>query len=101
MVYDVTAIVAILLLAAVTFATRIGGVWIMSFVTISPRIEAFLSAMATSVLVAIVVPATVAGTHRLWLAVAAAVLVTVATRSYLAGMIAGVALAAVAKLFGM
>jgi uncharacterized membrane protein len=42
MVDAVGAISAVVLLAVVTMATRVGGVWIMSYVAITPRIEAFL-----------------------------------------------------------
>jgi len=43
MVSDASAIGAVLLLMLITIATRVGGVWIMSYVTITPRIEAFSS----------------------------------------------------------
>jgi uncharacterized membrane protein len=92
---------AVLLLAAVTAATRVGGVWMMSYVRITPRIEAFLKYMSVSVLISIVAPATwFAGPH-IWIGVAAAALVAVATRSALGAMFAGTALAALARGFGL
>ena len=51
MVDTVAAISAVVLLALVTMATRVGGVWIMSYVTITPRVEAFLKYMSVSVLI--------------------------------------------------
>jgi uncharacterized membrane protein len=48
--------VLILIMTLVTLATRFGGVFIMSFVRISPRIESFINTMASSVLIAIIVP---------------------------------------------
>ena len=51
----------IALMAVVTLATRFGGVFLMSFVPISPRIESFINTMASSVLIAIIVPMAVAG----------------------------------------
>lgn len=46
----------ILIMMLVTLATRFGGVFVMSFVRISPRIESFINTMASSVLIAIIVP---------------------------------------------
>ena len=101
MVHETSAIGAILLLALVTMGTRIAGVWIMSYVAITPRIEAFLQYMAVSVLISIVVPATLAAAPRMWLAVGAAVIVMIATRSTLGAMVTGMIVAAGAKAFAM
>ena len=101
MVDTVAAVAAVLLLTAVTIATRIGGVWIMSYVEITPRIEAFLKYMAVSVLISIVVPATLAAAPRIWMAVAAAGIVAAVTRNALAAMLVGAALAAMGKNLGM
>lgn len=101
MVSDVTAVGAVLLLMLVTMATRVGGVWIMSTVTITPRIEAFLKYMASGVLIAIVVPGTLSAAPRIWIAVAAAALVMIATRSALGAMLVGTAVAAAGRWFGI
>jgi uncharacterized membrane protein len=101
MVDTVAAVAAVLLLTAVTMATRLGGVWIMSYVEITPRIEAFLKYMAVSVLISIVVPTTIAAAPRIWIAVAAATIVAAVTRSALSAMLVGAALAAVVKNVGM
>jgi uncharacterized membrane protein len=95
------AIVAVLLLAAVTAGTRVGGVWLMSRVRITPRIEIFLKYMSVSVLIAIVAPAAWRGGPHIWIGVGVAAAVMVATRSALAAMLAGTALAAVARGFGV
>ena len=97
MVDEVAAIGAVLLLMFVTIATRIGGVWIMSYVEITPRIEAFLKYMSASVLISIVVPTTLAASPRIWLAVGAAIVAMIATGSALSAMLIGTALAAVAR----
>jgi uncharacterized membrane protein len=55
----VLALIAIM--ALVTLVTRFGGVFIMSFLRISPRVESFINTMASSVLIAIIVPMAVAG----------------------------------------
>ena len=83
MVDEVAAIGAVLLLMFVTIATRIGGVWIMSYVEITPRIEAFLQYMAAS--------------PRIWLAVGAAIVAMATTGSALGAMLIGTALAAFAR----
>jgi uncharacterized membrane protein len=101
MVDAMAAISAVVLLAVVTMATRVGGVWIMSYVAITPRIEAFLKYMSVSVLVSIVVTTTWAAAPRIWLGVATAALVMVATRSAVGAMLAGTALAAFARSFGL
>ncbi|MDX5329123.1 MAG: AzlD domain-containing protein [Marinobacter sp.] len=55
----VLALIAIM--ALVTLVTRFGGVFIMSFLRISPRVESFINTMASSVLIAIIVPMAVTG----------------------------------------
>ena len=55
----VLALIAIM--TVVTLVTRFGGVFAMSFVRISPRIESFINTMASSVLIAIVVPMAFSG----------------------------------------
>jgi uncharacterized membrane protein len=98
---DIAEIVAVLLMATATAATRVGGVWIMSYVRITPRIEAFLKYMSVSVLISIVVPAARAAGPHVCLAVVAAALVMVVTRNAVGAMLTGTALAAVAKSFGL
>jgi uncharacterized membrane protein len=100
-VNTIAAVGAVLLLAAVTLATRVGGVWLMSYFRITPRVETFLKYMSVSVLTAIVAPATWRAGPHIWLGVATAALVMAATRSALGAMFAGTALAAVARGFGL
>jgi len=97
----VAAIEAVVLLALVTFATRIGGVGIMAYVAITPRIEAFLKYMATSVLISIVLPTALRASPRIWLAVGAAAITMAVTRSALGAMICGTLLAAAAWNFAL
>jgi uncharacterized membrane protein len=101
MVDDIAALGAILVMALVTLATRLAGVWIMSYVEITARIQAFLKYMATSVFIAIVVPAAVNGAPRIGLAVGAAAVAMIASRSALAAMLIGAAVAAAAKSVGL
>jgi uncharacterized membrane protein len=101
MVDAFAAIAVVVLLAVVTMATRVGGVWIMSYVRITPRVEAFLKYMSVSVLISIVAATTWAAGPRIWLGVGTAALVTIATRSAVGAMLAGTALAALARNFGL
>jgi len=100
MVSATAAIGAVVLLAVVTMATRVGGVWIMSYVAITPRIEAFLKYMSVSVLISIVAATSWAAGPRIWLAVGMAALAMAATRSAVGAMLAGTALAALGRSFG-
>ena len=52
-----SALLAIALMAIVTYATRIGGYWIMGRVTLSPRVAATLTHLPGAVLASLVVPA--------------------------------------------
>ena len=100
MIDVVAAISAVVLLALVTMTTRVGGVWIMSYVTITPRIEAFLKYMSVSVLISIVAATSWAAGSRIWLGVGTAALVMIASRSAVGAMLAGTTLAALARNFG-
>jgi uncharacterized membrane protein len=101
MVDGMVAVGAIVLLALVTMATRVGGAWIMSYVSITPRIEAFLKYMSLSVVMSIVAATTWTAGPRFWLGVATAAVVMIASRSALGAMLAGTACAALARGFGM
>jgi uncharacterized membrane protein len=52
-----SALLAIALMAIVTYATRAGGYWAMGRVTLSPRVAAMLACLPGAVLSALVVPA--------------------------------------------
>jgi uncharacterized membrane protein len=98
MVDERIAIAIILGMAVVTYLSRIGGVWAMSFVPMTPRIEAALKALSGSVLVALVVPAAIEGGVEFVAAVAVAAVVTFAISRPLIGMIAGVSVAALTRI---
>jgi uncharacterized membrane protein len=84
-------------MAMTTFATRAGGLVIMSRVPISPRVERFLEALSGSVLVAIAVPATVNGDIATKIAVAASVITMMAFKNTLLAMLLGVVVAALVR----
>jgi uncharacterized membrane protein len=97
MIGEGTALLAILGMALVTYATRAGGVLLMGFVPITPRIEAFLRHLSSSVLVALVAPAALKGDAAAIPAVAVTVLVMAVTRQMVLAMAAGVAAAALLR----
>lgn len=89
-----TAILAVLVMAAVTFATRIGGILVMARIPLSPRVEAFLRYLSGSVLVAVVVPPVVGAGPAAWLATAVTLIVMLRTRHALLALLAGMLAAA-------
>lgn len=52
-----TALLAIVLMAIVTYATRAGGYWLMGRITLSPRVAVMLAYLPGAVLTSLVVPA--------------------------------------------
>lgn len=88
---------ALAVMAVTTFATRAGGLVIMSRVPISPRVERFLEALSGSVLVAIAAPATVNGDIATKIAVAASVVTMMAFKNTLLAMLLGVVVAALVR----
>jgi len=82
------------LMALVTLVTRFGGVWIMSFIPISPRVESFINAMSGSVLIAILVPVAVEGDLAARLALLATAVVMLATKKPMPAIAAGILTAA-------
>jgi uncharacterized membrane protein len=89
-----TAYLAIAMMTLVTLGTRLGGAFVMRFVTLSPRVTGFLEAMSASVLAAIVVTFLVNNGTREAIAVGVAILVMLATRSAIWAMFAAMAFAA-------
>ena len=84
------ALVVILAMALVTYATRAAGLWLMGRVRLSPRIEAGLRQIPGAVLAAIVAPDVLASGLAESLAALAAVLVMARTGTVLFAMAMGV-----------
>lgn len=93
-----TGILAIIaLMALVTLATRFGGVFVMSFVRINPRIESFINTMASSVLIAIIVPMAFGGDAGAIAALATTTVIMLASRRVLPAISSGIAAAALIR----
>ena len=98
---DGPVLVAILGMALVTYLTRAGGVLLMGIVPVTPRVEAFLRYLSSSVLVALVVPAVIESCDpATFVAVAVTVLVMAVSRQLVAAMLVGVVAAALLRQWG-
>lgn len=100
MTHEWAVVAAIAGMGVATFVTRAGGVWLMSFVRVTQRVERFLRHLASSVFVAIVVAGAVKGDPAAWVAIAAASVAMTATRSPALAVVAGVGAAALWRLAG-
>ena len=97
--FDGVAVIAIVGMAIATLLTRIGGFWMMSYVTVSPRLERFLRHTAGGVLVAIVTAAAVKGDLAMWLGLGAAVAAMLILRKSMTAILIGMALASALRYF--
>jgi uncharacterized membrane protein len=85
------ALYAILGMAAVTFAIRMGGLLVANRLPTTGFVAAWLRHVPGAVLAALVAPAVLAGGVAEWLAAAVTALVFVVTRNLFAAMAGGVA----------
>lgn len=90
----------IVIMWLVTLVTRFGGVFLMSFVRISPRIESFINTMASSVLIAIIVPMAVSGDMGALAALVATGVTMLIIRKPLPAISVGLVAAASVRYFG-
>ncbi|MFN2359621.1 MAG: AzlD family protein [Marinobacter sp.] len=95
----ILALIAVM--TVVTIATRFGGVFLMSFVTINPRIESFINTMASSVLIAIIVPMAFSGDAGSVSALLVTAVIMLATRKPLPAIAAGIAAAGLVRFAGI
>lgn len=93
------ALLTILGMAAASYATRAGGLWLMRFVTPSPRVDAWLRHIPGAVLVALIAPAIITGGLISAAGALATALVAARTKNLLLSMIIGVGLVAALRVF--
>lgn len=91
------ALVIVLVMAAVTLATRWGGVLVMSFVPINARTQQFISAMSGSVLVALLAPLALEGDNGARLALLSTAIVMLLVKKPLVAITAGIVAAALVR----
>ncbi|MFT3758371.1 AzlD family protein [Thauera sp.] len=92
-------LIIILVMAAVTLATRWGGIFVMSFVPIGRRVQHFISAMSGSVLVALLAPLAVNGDTGARLALLATAATMLLLKKPLPAIAAGIVTAALFRRF--
>ncbi len=92
--FEVAAPIAVVVMCLTTYLTRIGGLVVMSWFVITPRVKRTLEALTGSTLVAMVTPATVHGDGAILTALMVSAVVMVVTKNTLAAMISGVVSAA-------
>jgi uncharacterized membrane protein len=89
---DPTVLLTIFGMALVTYATRVGGLWLMNRVTLSKRVEAWLSYIPGTVLIAIIAPEIIKSGPIGAIAALATTLVAVRSGNLLLAMVVGVGL---------
>jgi len=98
-VAGIGALVAVLLMATVTLATRWGGIYIMSLVPINERARQFINAMSGSVLVALLAPLAVTGDNGARAALLITVVVMLTVKKPLPAIACGILAAAIWRHF--
>ncbi|MGF1649788.1 MAG: AzlD family protein [Hyphomicrobiaceae bacterium] len=101
MAAEFIAVVTILGMGMVTLVTRLGGFWLMDRVQVTPTLEAFLRALASSVVVAAMAPAAWNGDWAIRLAIIVAAIVMALTRQAWLAMVTGMAAAAGFRFFAL
>lgn len=91
---DVVAPIAVIVMCLTTYLTRIGGLVVMSWFPITPRVKRIMEALTGSTLVALVVPSAMHGDSAAKSAVIVSVAVMAVSRNALAAMLSGIAAAA-------
>jgi uncharacterized membrane protein len=87
---DPQALLALALMALATYATRAGGLWFASRLTLSDRVEAWLGYIPGAILVSLVAPTVLTGGLAETLAALVVVLVALRTGSLPVAMVTGV-----------
>ena len=95
---DVMLVVAVMALVTVTM--RLSGFWLMRFVPMTPAVRRMLEALPGSVIAAAVLPVVAQGGLIAALAVMTALATMWLTRSDFVAVVAGMGIAALARLAG-
>ena len=91
-------LITVLIMALVTLATRWGGVYVMSFVPISKRVQRFIQGMSGSVLVALLAPLAVTGDLGARLALLATAVLMLILKRPLPAIAGGILVASCVRL---
>jgi uncharacterized membrane protein len=98
---EIENLITILGMALVTYGTRVGGLWLMSRVTLSGRVERWLANLPGAVMMSIIAPALVSGGARAILAGIVTGLVAWRSSNLLLAMLAGVGMVLLLKTLGL
>ena len=93
-------LLAILVMAAVTFLMRASGFWLMGHVTLTPRVRRMLEALPGSIVAATVLPIIAKIGPVAIVAIAAALAIMIVRRNELLAVAGGVLVAALARSMG-
>jgi len=91
--------IAIAAMAAVTYAIRAGGFWLMGYVPLTRRVRSILSALPGSVVVAVILPLAVRGGAAATAAVLTSLAVMAWRRNDLLAVVCGMGAAALVRAF--
>ncbi len=94
---DPAVVGVILAMAAVTYAAKAGGFWLLGHVDLSERAEAGIDVLPGAVVVAFVTPALADGGLPEWVAAAATLAVARKTGNLLVSLAVGVGVVAAAR----
>jgi uncharacterized membrane protein len=83
------AIITILLMTIATVITRVGGLWLMGRIKMSPVVERWLKNLPGSLIIAIVAPGILTGGFSGITAAAIVLVVMITTKNLLFAMVAG------------
>ncbi len=92
------ALAAILLMGLASYACRAGGFFLMRYVTVTPRVEAWLKAIPVALIGAILGPIAANGGPPEWLGLVTAVLAMKFIGNDFVSVVASVAVVAVTRL---
>lgn len=87
---DPRVVAVILAMAAVTFVTKVGGLWLLSRFEVSDRLEAGISVLPGAIVIAILGPELASGSPAEWAAAGLTLLVMWRTGNILLALVAGV-----------
>ena len=94
-------LLAIAAMTAVTLSMRLGGYFLMSYVTVTPRVRRMLDALPGSVIAAAVLPVALQGGVVAISAVVLAMLAMYFSRSDIVAIVVGVGAAALLRAAGL
>lgn len=87
---DPVVVGVILGMSVVTYVTKAGGLWLLSRIEISPRLESGLEILPGAIIVSIVAPQLVDGTPATWIAAGIVLVVAWRTESIMLSLLVGV-----------